>query len=187
MSRNMGLADAGHSVSLQPMKCPLALCTVAVALVSLAPVRAFAQQPSKKEVLAAELLDELHIQKMMDSAFDSVPKMQEQMMASQKMPPAQIAKFHQRLQASMESTKKLMGWDTIKPMFVKIYADNFDEGDLAGLIAFYKTPVGQKFIQQQPQIQAATMQAMSQIMPKIQAAVMESLKGVDEDASTSTP
>ena len=120
----------------------------------------------------------------MDGAFDAVPKMQEQMMVSQKMPPEQIAKFHQRLQASMESTKKLMGWDTIRPLFVKIYADNFDEADLAGLIAFYKTPVGQKFIQQQPQIQAATMQAMGQIMPKIQAAVKESLKDTGDDAST---
>ena len=75
----------------------------------------------------------------------------------------------------MQSVKQLMSWDSIKPMFVKIYADNFDEAELQGLIDFYKTPVGQTWIAKQPQIQAATMQAMAQLMPKIQAAMMKSM------------
>ena len=62
---------------------------------------------------------------------------------------------------------------SVRPIFVKIYADNFDEAELTGLIAFYKSPVGQTWIQKQPAIQAATMQAMGQIMPKIQAAMLK--------------
>ena len=110
---------------------------------------------------------------MYDAAFDSMPKMQEQMFASQKMSPDQQAKFSKQMQASMDAAKKVMNWDSIKPIFVKIYADNFDEAELAGLIAFYKTPVGQKWIEKQPQIQAATVQAMAQIMPKLQAAILK--------------
>ena len=165
------------------MKPTLLLPILATLFISLASVTSSAQDVSKKEMLAGQLLDELNMQKMMDSTFDAIPKMQQQMMGSQKMTPEQQDKFNKQMQTSMQSVKKLMGWDTIKPMFVKIYADNFDEGELRGLIDFYKTPVGQAWIQKQPQIQAATMQAMSQIMPKIQAEMMKSLTQSEAGAS----
>ena len=153
------------------MKPTFAVCGLALASlffgVSLAP----AQEPTQKEALAAQLLDELHTQKIMDTAFDSMSKMQSQMMAGQKMTPEQQAKFAKTMQKSMDAAKQAMDWNTIKPIFVKIYADNFDAADLQGLIDFYKTPVGQKFIEKQPVIQAQTMQAMGALVPKIQAAI----------------
>lgn len=166
------------------MKATFLLPIVTALFIPLIPLTTSAQTPSKKEALAGQLLDELNLQKMMDTAFDAMPKMQQQMMAGQKMTPEQQEKFNQQMQASMQTVKKELSWDTIKPMFVKIYADNFDEGELQGLIDFYKTPVGQAWIQKQPQVQAATMQAMGQIMPKIQAAMMKSF---EQPEATATP
>ncbi len=172
------------------MKSKYLFPLLAVACLSMVALTSYGQDPSKKEVLAGQLLDQLNIQKMYDNTFASIPKMQEQMMAGQEMTPEQKAKFQAQMQASMDAAKSAMDWNSIKPIFVKIYADNFDEVELQGLIDFYKTPVGQAYIQKQPQIQAATMQAMAQIMPKIQAAMMKAptptgIKGTE--GATSSP
>ena len=161
------------------MKRSLPLALVALVCLSVLSVPASGQEPSKKEILAAQLLDQLQMQKMFDSSFNAMPKMQAQAMAAQesKMTPEEKAKLAKRMQTSMQAAKEAMSWDSIKPIFVKIYADNFDEAELQGMIAFYKTPVGQKWIEKQPEVQAATMQAMGQLMPKIQAAIMKSNAG----------
>ena len=158
------------------MKRSLPLVLVALVCLCLLSVPASGQTPSKKEALAGQLLDQLQLQKMFDSSFAAMPKMQAQAMAAQeaKMTPEAKAAFTKQMAKSMAAAKEAMSWDSIKPIFVKIYADNFDETELQGMIAFYNTPVGQKWIEKQPDIQAATMQAMGQLMPKIQAAMAKS-------------
>lgn len=39
---------------------------------------------------------------------------------------------------------KYMGWESIKKDIAKIYMKNFTDDELKELIAFYKTPIGQK-------------------------------------------
>ena len=148
---------------------------------SLVTVTASAQDTSKKQALAAQLLEQLEVQKMFDTTLDSIPKMQSQMMGS-KLAPADKAEFDKKMAKAMVAVKQSMSWDQMKPIFIKIYADNFDESDLQGMIAFYKTSVGQKWIQKQPAIQAATVQAMSGIMPQVQAAMMKSFSEGDATA-----
>ena len=166
------------------MKATTLLPFLIASFVSLAAMTSAGQEPSKKEVLASQLLDLLNMQKMLDATFGSMSKMEEQAFAGGKLSPEQQAKAKQQMETSMQVARKEMGWDTIKPIFVKIYADNFDEADLEGIIAYYKTPVGQKWIEKQPAIQAATMQAMAQIMPKIQAAMM---KAASQSEKTAAP
>ena len=96
------------------MKHTLLLPIVTALFIPLITHTASAQAPSKKEVLAGQLLDELNLQKMMDSTFDAMPKMQQQMMAGQKMTPEQQAAFNKQMQASMQTVKKELGWDSIK-------------------------------------------------------------------------
>ena len=155
---------------------------LSILLTSFLSLTASGQEPTKKEVLIGQLLELLNMQKMMDTAFSSMSKMQEQAFAGAKLSPAEQAKANKQMETSMQIAKKEMGWDTIKPIFVKIYADNFDEGELQGLINFYKTPVGQTWIEKQPAIQASTMQAMTQITPKIQAAMMKAMTQNVDDA-----
>ncbi len=171
------------------MKPTFVLSVLTAVLLPLAAFTSLADEVPKKELLAGQLLDQLSIQKSYDGAFASMSKMQEQMMAGQKMTPDQKTKFQKQMQASMDAAKTAMSWESIKPIFVKIYADNFDEAELNGLIAFYKTPVGQTWIEKQPVIQAATMQEMAKMMPKIQAAIMKSMDTgkVGSEGATSSP
>lgn len=161
------------------MKPTRVLSLFAAACLSLVATTASAQDNPKKQALAAQLLEQLQVQKMFDSTLDNIPKMQSQMMGNTQMTAAQKAEFDKKMAKGMQSVKQAMSWDSIKPIFVKIYADNFDEADLTGMIAFYKTPVGQKWVDKQPAIQASTMQAMSGIMPKVQAAMLKSFSEPD--------
>jgi len=49
------------------------------------------------------------------------------------------------------------------------------------MIDFFKSPVGQKWIAKQPQLQAATMQKMQAIMMQAQPRIKEAAKKASED------
>lgn len=49
--------------------------------------------------------------------------------------------------------------DDLVNLIVPIYEKHFTHDDIKGLIAFYETPVGQKFIQTQPAIAQESMEA----------------------------
>ncbi|MDD3605464.1 MAG: DUF2059 domain-containing protein, partial [Kiritimatiellae bacterium] len=70
-----------------------------------------------------------------------------------------------------------MSWDKIKTDYIGIYAETFTADELKGIIDFYKTPVGRKFIEKQPEIMEKSMRVtqkqMMTLMPKIQALALE--------------
>ncbi|MBN8920480.1 MAG: DUF2059 domain-containing protein, partial [Rhizobiales bacterium] len=45
----------------------------------------------------------------------------------------------------------------IETILTRIYAQAFTEGELKDALAFYKTPLGQKIIQQEPQVLEQSM------------------------------
>ncbi len=83
-----------------------------------------------------------------------------------------------------EFFNKYMGWDRVKDDLAKIYMKNFTDNELKELIAFYKTPIGQK---------AASLLTASDIkvdqmwqlrvqknMPELQQKMQESMKKAQE-------
>ena len=50
-------------------------------------------------------------------------------------------------------------FDELESSIVLIYADNFTAAELRELIAFYKTPTGQKFLEKTPLVMQQTMAA----------------------------
>ncbi len=134
-----------------------------------------AATPTKGAALAGELLGLLKVDKTMEAAFASMTQMQASMGGAANATPEQRAKAQQRMEAVLGEVKSVMSWEKIKPMFVEIYAEVFTPEELQGMIDFFRSPVGQKWIEKQPQLQAATMQKMQGLMremqPKIRAAV----------------
>lgn len=49
--------------------------------------------------------------------------------------------------------------DSLIELIVPIYAKHLSHKDIKGLIAFYKSPLGRRFVAKQPQIMAESMQA----------------------------
>jgi hypothetical protein len=85
-----------------------------------------------------------------------------------------VEKYFNKL---FDTMKEEMGWDKMKEDFIQLYMSVYTEQEIQKLIAFYKTPVGQKAIEKTPVIMQQSM-AISQkylknMMPKIQKIVEE--------------
>ncbi|WP_157667497.1 DUF2059 domain-containing protein [Comamonas serinivorans] len=72
-----------------------------------------------------------------------------------------------------------MAWDKVKPHYVRIYQESFDQAEIDGLIAFYASPAGQAMVQKMPTVMAKSMAFMQvqmrSIMPKLNALVQDTL------------
>ena len=60
---------------------------------------------------------------------------------------------------------------------IPVYQRHFSKSDIDGLIAFYSSPTGQKFLREMPAVTAESMQAA---YPRIQSAVDAALKRAQE-------
>ena len=70
--------------------------------------------------------------------------------------------------------------DTFLDMVVPVYDKHFTEAELQELVAFYKTPIGQKAIETLPKITSEIAPLSQQwaisIMPKVQSRIQAELK-----------
>lgn len=60
---------------------------------------------------------------------------------------------------------------------IPVYQQHFNKSDINGLIAFYSSPTGQKFLREMPAVTAESMQAA---YPRIQSALDTALKRAQE-------
>lgn len=78
-----------------------------------------------------------------------------------------------------------MDWQKLKPDYIKLYADVFEEEEIDGMVAFYKTPAGHAMIEKMPTLLARSTEIaqrqMAGIMPEIQKTV-EDLKQKSRNA-----
>lgn len=70
-------------------------------------------------------------------------------------------------------------WERMKPQYVQLYRDTFDQEEVEGLIAFYRTPAGQAYIAKLPvvmQKSIALAQSMMQTLaPRFAVAMKEAM------------
>ena len=82
----------------------------------------------------------------------------------------------QRIEAARDRLKTLTGkvltWENMEPMYLKIYADSFSQSEIDSMIAFYSSPAGQAVVAKLPLVAQNTMAAMQQqmrsLMPQAQ-------------------
>ena len=54
-----------------------------------------------------------------------------------------------------------LAWKKIEPMYIRLYKESFTEEEIAGMMAFYKTPAGQAVLHKIPVL-------MKKIIPELQ-------------------
>ncbi|MDR2506703.1 MAG: DUF2059 domain-containing protein [Candidatus Accumulibacter sp.] len=63
-------------------------------------------------------------------------------------------------------------WEKLEPMCLRLYKESFSEEEVAGMLAFYKTPAGQALIHKMPVLMQKTMlevqKMFSDVSPKMQ-------------------
>ena len=133
-----------------------------------------AADPERREA-ADKLLRTLNIDGNLKMALQQMERIQKQMIAQEAKSPEEKAKAEAAMEAAMQSAEEEFTWDKIGQTFVDIYAEVFTKEELEELTRFYESPIGRKFVEKQPQLQATTMKRMQtlmrEIMPKIQARI----------------
>jgi uncharacterized protein len=80
-----------------------------------------------------------------------------------------VAAFYDRLNALVAGN---YNWTKLEPAYEQIYANLYTEDELDGILAFYKSPVGQAFLSKSPeatrQILQLSKQQFDTLTPQIQ-------------------
>lgn len=159
-----------------PMKTHRFFLSLVTAIITLSTVHAQNAVPSTNAStpLAEELLSLMHL----ETNFDSMKSKMGSLLTTQKpagIPQDAWDRVVKKSQETMGAVFSSMSWEKMRPMYVSIYAETFTPEELQGLIAFYKTPVGQKWIEKQPQLQAAIMQKSQSMTKDIMPSIMKSI------------
>ena len=151
----------------------LIVLSLAVLMTGVFTIHAADENMVVRTKLAAKLLETMQIGEMMNRSFDMVKDMQGAM-TKKMIKNAKDQKLAIKMQGEiMDMMKKELSWDSIKAEFGQLYAETYSAEELGGLIKFYQSPLGKKFIEKQPEMQKKSMLMMQKIviriMPKIQA------------------
>ena len=151
-------------------------------LAGLAPVRA---DDASHKAAADELLQVMQSQRTIDRISDQMGQLADRINPPTRRiaaNPADDAALHESLrQQARDVLKEQLNWETLEPLFAKLYTDAFTEPELRQLIEFYKSPIGQKLIDKQPalatqfaqitQVRART--AMPVVLKKLRESVQK--------------
>ena len=81
------------------------------------------------------------------------------------------AEDQQRIEAGRERlkafTNKVLTWENMEPMYLKIYGDSFSQSEIDSMIAFYSSPAGQAIVDKLPLVAQNTMIAMQDQMKSL--------------------
>lgn len=104
---------------------------------------------------------------------------------------AAVDRYNTELSKLMDD---ILAWDHYKPFVEKIYQETFTEAEIVELVAFYKTPLGQKMVDKMPSVTDASMRNMrgmvEQMIPKAQQIgqnFAEEFEKASDDAKAEAP
>jgi len=151
-------------------------CFLAILLAFSSPLLALADT-ARPDI--EELLTVMRVEQSMQSAMDQVKQMVLQMMANiaaqSGASPQEVGKMAPLQGKIVTMMVEEMSWKKMKPQIAAIYAQSLTPEEVKGIIAFYKSPAGQAFLDKQPVIIKNTMgmqqQIMMNLMPKIQTLI----------------
>ena len=79
----------------------------------------------------------------------------------------------------MQTVRAEFTWQTVKPMYVQAYRETFDQAEVDGIIAFYKSSAGQAYATKLPilseKMTTATQTHLQQLLPKIREGLRATL------------
>lgn len=145
-------------------------------------ISAHAAPPTESSV--EDLLAVTQTEKVMESFFANFEGSMRQGMAAAVQGRALTEEQRKVLEAAprrfVAVLREEMSWESMRPMYVRIYQETFTQEEIDGLIAFYRTPAGSAFIAKMPVVMQKSSEMMqSRIAPmarKMQAAMEQALQ-----------
>ena|ERR1051326_666208 len=124
-----------------------------------------------------QLLSVMNIEKQQKQMMDQMSQMvigqiKEQMAKQGNITEAEMAKMEDRQKRLFALISEKTSWANMKTVYVKAYSDTFNENEIDGILAFYKTPAGKAMIEKQPSLNGKIMESvqaqMADLMPQIE-------------------
>lgn len=167
--------------SMKSLSSLAALALVCGALVFALPLEAQEAQnqpPAKNIALAEQLVSLMHLEQNLGLGMGKMKDVQGKIASSllTNSSPATMSFLQKTMDASMHEASSMMNWETMKPIFVNAYASVYSPEELQGAIDFYKSPIGQKWVEKQPQVSEIIMAKTMELTMAAQKPMMDSLK-----------
>ena len=157
--------------------------------VLMALVLATAAAPSSSAPASAESVEQVlklaRIETLMETMYVGMEQvmrasMQESMKKRAPMTPEQQRFLEQIPARFIAVIREEVGWNAMKPVYVKIYQETFEQEEIDGLINFYSSPAGQAMLDKMPQVMqrstAVAQERMRTLMPRISRAVEDAMR-----------
>ncbi|HEY8834246.1 MAG TPA: DUF2059 domain-containing protein [Chthoniobacterales bacterium] len=133
------------------------------------------------EASIKQLLEVSQARKLVDSVMAQMDNLMQESIAQatrgQTIPPKVQKDIDQRRAEMVAMMKELLDWTKLEPMYVRIYQKTFNQQEVDGMIAFYKTPAGQAVMSKMPAAMQNTMDEMQQLM----GPVMQKMQRMQQD------
>jgi hypothetical protein len=160
---------------------PVLLLCGSIAMAENASPPSPAQSGPPSEASIKQLLEIAQSRKLVDSVMAQMDNLMQQSIAQatqgQKIPP-KVEKQIDRERAEMTvMMKELLDWSKLEPLYVRVYQKTFNQQEVDGMLAFYKTPAGQAVIAKMPAVMQNTIEEMQQMM----GPVMQRIQKMQQD------
>jgi hypothetical protein len=163
-----------------------------LALFLITPLLAHADQASK-QAKAEEIMQLTHVDQLMKRVMDQMTQRMQasatEQSARMHLTPDQQTAFSDYQAKLNQLITNSVSWDKIKPIMVKVYTETYTDEELDGILAFYRTPVGQSMIAKNPELMSKSMTLMMQQMSTLQPQIEQLSKdfATKMQQSTRTP
>jgi len=147
----------------------IAVCVAAMGLSA----AALAAPP--KEAAIDELIQVARLREQTETMMQSMEKdlatnMNGMMagIAGREISPAKRQRLQGMQRQMMQILREEMAWEKIQPIYRQIYKESFTQEEIDGMLAFYRSPVGQAMLQKMPQVMERSMQiSRERLLPRV--------------------
>lgn len=140
------------------------------------PLAAQEAKPESREAKVERLLTLTGVDAQTDRMMDQVYKMAVANFPSD-APPEVRVKVEAAQAKVFAVIRERMGWQKMRPLYVKLYAEVYTDEDLDGMIAFFSSPAGRSMTAKNPVLMQRSMQlvqsVMTELMPEIKRIAAE--------------
>jgi len=121
----------------------------------------------------------------MDASFAAMVR--KQLGDPDDLTPEQHKAIEARRKAAADMVHKLLNWESMEAMYLKVYRETFTQAEIDGMLEFYATPAGQAVIVKLPLVVRNTLsemqQRIQQMMPKLQQMARETAEQIKAQGS----
>ena len=142
------------------------------------------KQAKVEELLRVTKMDAL-LQQQLDMVGKQMNTAAAQQVGKGNMNADQQKRFNE-FEAKVQSiVAGALSWDKIRPIYIKLYSENFTDSELDGVIAFYKSPSGKAFVEKSPQLMTQAMHELQPQMQQMQRQLQQVIAEMAQDAKPS--